>query len=354
MASGALKHFTDRGVPGPDGLLSLGWYRPYLPVTQAYSGPASPYWASKAFLGLLLPPGHPVWTATEEPGPVDTTDRVLALPGPGWLLHSTAADGIVRLVNHGSDRQPPPPAAYPESPHYSRLAYSTATAPQTPADDCTVTPDQYIAVLDGSAASRRRRIHRLHTEGRTAASWYADDGSAPGARGSISTVSAVHGPWEIRLHHVRAQAGNGVRETGWALAHDDGACTAEVGEGWVAVRRNDGLTSALACLRIPDGHVAPREGTVVQAVGNNAFGKHSALPVLHHPHHLGTPLFLATLVVLTADPRLRDDREALLGGARVAAAADGMTDVWFPDGHHERVDVRAASGRGGTETSASR
>ncbi|WP_331716817.1 DUF2264 domain-containing protein [Streptomyces sp. 3214.6] len=78
-------------------------------VTQPYSGPASPYWASKAFLGLLLPADHPVWTAREEAGPVDTADRRLALPAPGWLLHSTAADGIVRLVNYGADRLPPRP-----------------------------------------------------------------------------------------------------------------------------------------------------------------------------------------------------------------------------------------------------
>jgi hypothetical protein len=144
LASGALKHFADRGVPDAQGLLSLGWYRPYLPVTQPYSGPASPYWASKAFLGLLLPEDHPVWTAPEEPGPVETADATLALPAPGWLLHTTAADGIVRLVNHGTDRLPPPPAASDDSPHYTRLAYSSATAPETPPGGAPG-PDTHIA-----------------------------------------------------------------------------------------------------------------------------------------------------------------------------------------------------------------
>lgn len=94
FACGALKHFAERGVSDERGLLSLGWYRPYLPVTQRYSGPASPYRAGKAFLGLLLPAGHSVWTAPEEPGPLDTADRRVALPAPGRLPHSTAADGI--------------------------------------------------------------------------------------------------------------------------------------------------------------------------------------------------------------------------------------------------------------------
>ncbi|MCW8375827.1 DUF2264 domain-containing protein [Streptomyces justiciae] len=339
LASGALKHFTDHGVPGPDGLLSLGWYHPYLPVTQPYSGPASPYWAAKAFLGLLLPDTHPVWKATEEPGPVETRDTVLALPGPGWLLHSTAADGIVRLVNHGSDRQAPAPATPSPSPHYSRLAYSTATAPQTPPDDHATTVDHHIAVLDAAAESRRQRIHRLATaDGALAASWYTDDGTAPGAAATIATISAVHRAWEIRVHLVHAEAGATVRETGWSLAYDDTPCTVEAGPGWVVARRADGLTSALAGRLGWDGPAVLRDGIVVQATGLNAYGQHSATPALVLPHHPGGTLLLATLVVLTRDPQLTDDTHLLCHGARVRTSADGGMDLRFPDGHRVRVD----------------
>src|SRR5581483_5931732 len=99
------------------GLLSLGWYRPFLPAVQAYSGPASPYWASKGFLGLALPPDHPVWTEPERAAPIDEADRVVAMPAPGWLLQSTRHDGIVRLLNHGSDRFAPQRATGSEDPH---------------------------------------------------------------------------------------------------------------------------------------------------------------------------------------------------------------------------------------------
>lgn len=85
IASGALRHFVDRGAVGADGLLALGWYGAHPPLVQAYSGPASPYWASKGFLGLLLPADHPVWTEPEEPGPAEAADAVVALPAPaGW------------------------------------------------------------------------------------------------------------------------------------------------------------------------------------------------------------------------------------------------------------------------------
>ncbi len=167
---------------------------PPLPVTQRYSGPASPYWASKAFLfGLLLPADHPVWTAPEEPGPVDTADSCVALPVPGWLLHSTAADGVVRLVNHGSDRLPPPPAPDEDSPHYTRFAYASAAAPDT--EGAGIDNQLALVATDGTR-SRRGRIHPLGAAGRHAASWHT--ARLAGAEHRIETTSVVHGPWEVR------------------------------------------------------------------------------------------------------------------------------------------------------------
>ena len=315
LASGALKHFTERGVPDERGLLTLGWYRPFPGVLQRYSGPASPYWASKAFLGLLLPADHPVWTAVEEPGPVDTADTVLALPAPGWLIHSTTSDGIVRLVNHGTDRLPPPPATDTDSPHYSKLAYSTATAPETPtAPGSPLGPDNHLALLapDGTPSSRGR-IHPLGCEGRTAASWH----EAHGHR--VETVSVVHGPWEIRVHRITAGANTPVREGGWALADDTAPPVAESGPGWALARRADGLTSAVVGLH----GWGEGAGTVVAAEGSNAYGRYSATPVLE-----GTGALLVTLVSLGTAPHT---------GAEARVDVDGGVEVRFPDGTRERV-----------------
>ncbi|CAM5357639.1 DUF2264 domain-containing protein [Streptomyces aurantiogriseus] len=324
LASGALKHFAERGAPDEHGLLTLGWYRPFLPVTQRYSGPASPYWASKAFLGLLLPDDHPVWTAREETAPVDTADVRLSLPAPGWLLHSTAADGIVRLVNHGSDRLPPPPAAADDSPHYARLAYSTATAPETP--EATTGPDNHIALLapDGTP-SPRGRIHPLGAEGRRAASWHR--ALVPGDTGAghrIETVSVVHGPWEVRVHRLDAPPGTPVREGGWAVADDTAPPVGETGPALAVARRADGLTSALVGLY----GWGDAEGRVVAAVGVNAVGHHSATPVLQRPE--GARL-LVTLVLLSADPHTG------WTGASAGVAADGTVEIRFPDGTTETV-----------------
>jgi hypothetical protein len=197
LASGALRYFLDRGATDKDGLLTLGWHGPYEGVLQVYSGPASPYWASKAFLGLLLPADHEVWTATEEPGPAEREDAVTALPAPNWLLQSTVADGVVRLHNHGSEDP-----RY--DPYYSRLAYSTVTGPTT-----TASGDNHFGLLDED--SPRTGIEPLGAGEGWAASRHAV------GEVQITGVVLARGAAEVRIHLVTGAApGTAVRHTGWA------------------------------------------------------------------------------------------------------------------------------------------
>ncbi|SDK29984.1 DUF2264 domain-containing protein [Nonomuraea jiangxiensis] len=316
LASGTLRHFLDRGAVGPDGLLSLGWHGPYLPVTQPYSGPGSPYWASKGFLGLLLPADHPVWTAAEEPAPVDTADQVVALPAPGWLLHSTRRDGIVRLLNHGSDRLPQPPAPIHDDPHYARLAYATHAAPVvdgpgpwTPrrapeptgttaaaeAADVGAIDNRVTVIAPDGTASRRGRIQRIAVTDRFAASRATDD-ALPA---TVESASIVYGPHEIRVHRVTAPAGHTVREGGYAVPGDGPATAITPLHGWLRT----GVSTA-----------------------DTAFGPDARTPYLETDHPGGTML-LAGVVTLGHGTLTCDLR----------ADADGCA-ITFPDG--ERVEIR--------------
>ncbi|KUN88724.1 DUF2264 domain-containing protein [Streptomyces griseoruber] len=194
LASGALKYFLERDAVDERGLLTLGWHGPDPAVLQGYSGPASPYWASKGFLGLLLPPDHEVWTATEEPGPAEREDAVTPVAAPNWLLQSTRADGVVRLHNHGSED-----VRY--DPYYTRLAYSTVTAPSPSYDNSVIVGEdpgrtgiEPLGAGDGWVASR-------HTAG-------------GGAR--VTSVLLARGATEVRAHLVTGAApGTPVRVTGW-------------------------------------------------------------------------------------------------------------------------------------------
>ncbi|WP_043685549.1 DUF2264 domain-containing protein [Streptomyces xylophagus] len=195
LASGALRYFLDRGAVDDRGLLSLGWHGPDEAVLQGYSGPASPYWASKGFLGLLLPPDHEVWTATEEPGPAERADAVTPIAPANWLLQSTSSDGLVRLHNHGSED-----VRY--DPYYTRLAYSTATVPSASYDN---------SVIVGGDASRTGIVPLGVGEG-----WVASR-HRTGSGGEVTSVLLARGAVEVRAFRVTGVAeGTAIRVTGWA------------------------------------------------------------------------------------------------------------------------------------------
>ncbi|WP_326769259.1 DUF2264 domain-containing protein [Streptomyces sp. NBC_01591] len=331
LASGTMRHFAERGVPDERGLLTLGWYDTFLPSTQPYSGPASPYWASKGFLGLLLPADHAVWTARELPLPVEESDRYTALPAPGWLLHGTRDDGIVRLINHGSDHNPPfdetaDPSEGTEDPHYGRFAYSTATAPEAAPHAVARSIDGHLALVapDGTP-SLRRRIHPLRCEDRVAASWYAARLPGDDHPYRIETTSVLHGPWEIRVHRVEAPEGAVVREGGHAVAHAESPFALS-GPDWALARTADGLSSALIALHGWDG--GTEGAAVARDVQSNAYGPHSAIPYLRSGPHPGGRSIHVSLVALSRDAV---HPEALRDAVRVRAGADSVV-LTFLDG----------------------
>ncbi|MFE9661000.1 DUF2264 domain-containing protein [Streptomyces sp. NPDC005955] len=299
-ATGVLRHFADRGAPGPDGLLSLGWYDAFLPMTQPYSGPASPYWAAKGFLGLLLPATHPVWTAPEEPLPVERADTLTRVAPANWLVQGTAVDGIVRLHNHGSDGAGL--GSHGDDPFYARLAYSTTTGPWIEPSEHRPDNQLVLTTPDGTTL-RRGPLTPLGTvrgdTWATAGSRYvplrpgADDTVTPEPDVRVETHTVAHGRFEIRLHAVTAPAGWRVREGGHPLA---AASPPATGTGrWASAVRVDGTVSALAPLH---GH--DRLG-VSEAEGVNALGRHAALPYLTADHPGGTALY-ASCAVLSAAP----------------------------------------------------
>ncbi|MFC4530713.1 DUF2264 domain-containing protein [Sphaerisporangium dianthi] len=240
-ASGIARHFTDRGAPDDDGVLTLGWHRPWRPIAQSYSGPGSPYWAAKGLFGLTLPEDHPVWTAVEEPLPVESGDYHLLLPAPGWLVSGTRADGVVRVVNHGTDHSLPG-SHLTDSPLYARLGYSTATAPLIAGEHAAHPVDQSVVLLDADGAPSHRTgfetlpAHRLPSgalagSSRWRAHWVtpesegADHGHGRSGRVRlgpwIQVVSVLRGPWEARLVRISDPGGapwqGPLRVGGWPL-----------------------------------------------------------------------------------------------------------------------------------------
>ncbi|GAA2783631.1 DUF2264 domain-containing protein [Kitasatospora paracochleata] len=285
LASGTLRHFLDRGATEPDGLLSLGWYGPHPPLVQSYSGPASPYWASKGFVGLLLPPDHPVWTAPEEAAPAERGDAVHPLPQPGWLIQSTAADGLVRLHNHGSDDQPAD-QVLPDQPLYARLGYSTATGPLPDGP-----PDNHFGLVVDGQVSERGRIRPLGAgQGWAASTHHPRIGGTELPGVSVTSLVLAHGADEVHAHLVTGAApGTEVRHSGWAVA---GTAVEAWTDGPLAGAEADSHGARLtSVLRRVHGYAAAEAGPVPDGT---AFGPAAALPALTGRTGEGPALFVST------------------------------------------------------------
>lgn len=288
-ASGITHHFVEHGAPDARGLLTQGWHHEWLPISQAYTGPGSPYWASKGLLGLALPSDHPVWTATEEPLPVERGDVLRAIRAPGWLLSATRADGIVRTVNHGTDHAHEGDEVG-DAPLYARLGYSTATAPWTDAASKVDPVDQSACLVtrDGRTTHRAGwrtldvRVDDDPTPVGVAASVAAARLLTPGpperdhasglrgemrTLGTLTTVSLVRGPWETRLVRVDDLAHDvtpdelTLRISGWPVVDGDGLTSTVVPLG--ADARTGSTARSDASLLGPTGHVPWSEHDVV-------------------------------------------------------------------------------------------
>ncbi|MBB5078826.1 DUF2264 domain-containing protein [Nonomuraea endophytica] len=365
IASRTLDHFTEGGAVGGDGLLTLGWHRPYRGVLQVYSGPASPYWAGKGFIGLALPPDHPVWTAEATPLAVEQGDFTRTLQAPGWLVSGTAADGVVRVVGHGGDHADPA-RPHADDPCYARFAYSTHTAPETPGDP-TAGPgacagadplDNTVVLLDAAGrASHRRPATRVSVDGATAvsrsrahwpedATW--DPFGGPDTRyvlGPWITVgSALRGSIEVRAARIDpAPSGEttapGAETTapaqtlrigGWALAVDPRTSPGRTDDATARVENAAGLVSVVVGMRgLP-------KAAVMAGSDSNALGAASPTPVVETDGPVAHGTVYVALVHLGGT-----DPAAL---PRVATRAEGatlLTEVTWPDGVQDTIRLPA-------------
>lgn len=278
-------HFADHGVPDDRGLLTMGWHHEWRTLAQSYSGPASPYWAVKGLLGIALPADHPVWTAPVEALPIERRDVLRSVEAPGWIISGTRADGIVRIVNHGTDHALEADPVT-DSPLYARLGYSTATSPLLDEDAWTEPLEQSVAILDEAGrASHRAGMTTLRCEvrgdgpsrvgvaaSRVHAHWVAPDAEqqrhgsgwrgASAPAGELVVTSLVRGPWELRVVRVArlSAAATSLRVGGWP------------------VLATGALTSTLTPIEGP-----PARATTVVRTGSSPLGDPVHVPVLTYP-----------------------------------------------------------------------
>lgn len=347
-AGAVVDHFVSRGAPDADGILTLGWHGAWRELAQSYSGPGSPYWAVKGLMGIVLPADHPVWSAVDEPLPITEGDDLRTVAAAGWIVSGTRSDGIVRVVNHGTDKARPGDRTA-DSPLYARLGYSTATSPLL--DDIAWTDplEQSVSLVDATGrASHRTALlplgahvldgvgvaastSEVHTVDIAPTTHRHGAGLAGAVRhlGSVTVRSLVRGAWEVRIASIDALApgldvdGLRVRLGGWPLAGETPQHATDTGTAEVRV---EGRVSGIRALT-PDA-----TSRVVVRRNASPLGAVAAVPVLTWDAEVGVPF--AALVTLAGD-------EAP-GDAPVSLEIEGdepVAVVTWPDGHRTRTPL---------------
>jgi hypothetical protein len=259
------------------------------------------------------------------------------------VASGTAADGIVRIANHGTDHADHADHAEsglpePDDPFYSRLAYATRTGP-----DLDGMTDSHIALIDGSGRpSHRRPLRRVHVGGRAGISryqahWPAQPGGEPAVTGPwLTTASILRGCWEIRAVLVDPAPVNSqshLRIGGWLVAADEPPAQAIDG-GTASVRRTDGLTSIVSALH--GSMAAAVEGPAGGNAFDNAFGAHAAVPYLRSVQPVVPGEAYAAAIALSADPAGPGEQPRL--DAEVSATGAQLRVRW-PDGESDHLDL---------------
>lgn len=273
-----LRWWRDRsGSIAPDGPLTVGYGYPQPAVAEQYNGPASPYWAMKAFLPLALPAADPFWAAEEQPLP-DDLPGTLVQPPAGAVLSRSGGDVTLLSGRQHNTWARGGPAKY------AKFAYSTRFGFSLPAGDLGLVHGAYDSVLALSDDDGDEPVHFRVRETCEDPEALVQDGTVrstwrPWADVEITTWLTAAGPWHLRTHRIRSGRALHTAEGGFAVDREGDRTRRETGPGRALAAGPAGELSGLADL--PESGAEPREGHVVEPLpGTNVLARRTALPTL--------------------------------------------------------------------------
>ena len=283
LARSMVSTFLDRGAIDEHGLLLRGWYSAQPELAQEYSGPAAAYFAGRVFIALLLAQNHEFWGVDARTTPPQPRAPRTLPRHPHWLIDPAPDGSLVRLVNHGStDRVNSIMRRRFDDPMYSRVGYSTATAPVEAAGHV----DRGVKlVVDGVECSRGIIVPN-HSGERWVSSWshprQLTDKPAAGAEGAwkgrdleglfVHYLTALVDGWQVDVCAVVGETSrvHQISLGGWAVA--DASAEARL----TRVRRRRGelrserLVAELVALHAPSARLALLRSTSPQPFGTTA------------------------------------------------------------------------------------
>ena len=198
-----------------DGLLSVGYAYPNMQMAESYNGPASPYWAFKAFLPLALGADHPFWSTPEIQRTTDH-DATVIQAEPAMIFMSEPCQTIALCAGQTS-----PAHIRWGAEKYAKFAYSTRYAFSIESDmrrfdRCTF--DSMIAFADEKGDWRVRTGSQKNAifEDVLWSRWHPWDDVV------IDTWLYADGPWHVRVHRIDTPRALNTIEGGFSMARPEG------------------------------------------------------------------------------------------------------------------------------------
>ncbi|MEU6860086.1 DUF2264 domain-containing protein [Glycomyces sp. NPDC046736] len=257
-----LAWWWDKPILDPEGRLTVGYGYPNDAVVEQYLTTGSPWWAMKAFTGLLAGAEHPFWTAEAK--------------APAAGLHK--APRAVHVRDHGGhvtrlNGQAWQPWSRGGQASYGKLAYSSVAAFSHLAEG----PGLESAVPDGalmlSEDGRHWRGREDSDEGAIDANGVLTVNWQPWEDVTITTsLEAALDGWHARVHVIETGRTLHTGEGGWCVPLEGHIAEAEDGK---AVATSQGLRS-----EIIDGDSGRIAEVITPMAGTHLYWPSTALPVL--------------------------------------------------------------------------
>jgi hypothetical protein len=269
-----LRWWRDRtAATSPGGLLSIGYGYPQPAVAEQYNGPASPYWAMKAFLPLALPAGHAFWTEPEPAEPAELPGT-LVQPAAGAVLMRSGGDvTLLSGLQHNTWARGGPAK-------YAKFAYSTRFGFSLPAGGTGLPHGAYdsaLALSDDEGEPVHFRVREtcedfaVEEDGTIRSTW------RPWADVEVTTWLGAAAPWHVRVHRIRTARALHTAEAAFAVDREGPAARRDAGPGYALAA---GAAGDFTGIRDLPGGTA-RSGRVVDPLpGTNVLSRRTALPTL--------------------------------------------------------------------------
>lgn len=233
-----------------DGCLSVGWLDHFEPVAEPYSCAGSPYWASKAFMMLTLPPEHAFFSEPEAPIPAEQGDGEHTDDAPGWVVRHR--DGAVELLSAGA-RCSPGSAERFGAWKWGRLSYRTGVDYVVPRTGEAYPADASLTARapGGERWYGRRTSVPLAVDTDGLSCLYALGSADESFHVNVRTDLRWLGDWLLAVHRVRCWQPTVLRHGGYALpVPSDNSPESTAGPGSLRASAA-GRTSTLQVLGAP-------------------------------------------------------------------------------------------------------